>query len=104
MSYIEKLQPLNPDTRRHYSYWSSPFVLNGLLNRLFNPFYCCLVNSNRNGRAGKCCGGKKEEDGAKAGEDAKAAGSAPLTPEEESDPDDDETPALQIGEGSTFYL
>ena len=99
MTYIEKQHPLDPETRRQYSYCRTPIVLKGLLNRLFNPFYCCLVNSNRNGRAKA----KKEQ---LDGEQAKANGEEAQLVEEaaESDPDDDQTPAAQIGEGSTFYL
>lgn len=59
MNYIEKQHPLDPESKRKYSYCSAPIVLKGLLNRLFNPCYCCLVNSNRNGRAKKA--EKKEQ-------------------------------------------
>lgn len=104
MNYIEKQHPLDPETKRKYSYCRAPIVLKGLLNRLFNPCYCCLVNSNRNGRAKKA--EKKEQPAGEAEEADKQEGEAAqmVELEEESDPEDDQAPALQIGEGSTFYL
>lgn len=45
----------------------------------------------------------KEQPAAEAG-NQEAEDARMVQQEEESDPDDDQAPSLQIGEGSTFYL